>query len=332
MTEPERAGIERKMAFVARSLLAVLLLLLLAVSSWAVTAPRIEVEAPFSLAPIAARLSSLPPDALTGPMRLTGLEDPGPPIRVFLGTESSDLAQGVPPWISGYAYGEQGVIVLLPGRVPNYPDTSIDDLLRHEVAHVLVTRAAGGRPLPRWFHEGLAMISGSDWGSEDRAWLGAALAARGDVRLSDLDELFAGGRGDTARAYAVAGAFVQDLFGRFGDRVAARLLAGVARGQSFEEAFRSTTGESLADAERSFWRRQTFWHRWVPALTSSFALWMFVTVLALLAIARRRSRDAALRQLWEEEDRRLAAIPPIPPLSPLPPLVLLEGNETESEP
>jgi len=313
---------------VLRSRLSALLLVLLAVlsaaPSWAVSAtrtppaPQIRVEAPSSLAPIAARLSSLPPDALEGAMRLTGLQDPGPPIQVFLGAEGSDLAQSAPPWVSGYAYGEQGVIVLLPGRVPNYPDGSIDDLLRHEVAHVLVTRAAGGRPLPRWFQEGLAMISGSDWGNEDRQWLGVALAARSEVRLEDLDELFAGGRGDTNRAYAVAGSFVQDLFSRFGDQVAARLLAGVARGLSFDAAFQEATGTTLADAETSFWRRQTFWHRWVPALTSSFALWMIVTLLALLAMVRRRSRDAALREIWEEEDRRLAALPPIPPMPPMP--------------
>jgi hypothetical protein len=41
---------------------------------------------------------------------------------------------------------------------------------------------------------------------------------------------------------------------------------------------------------------------------------MFVTLLALLAMARRRSRDAALREIWEEEERRLAALPPIPPM------------------
>ena len=67
----------------------------------------------------------------------------------------------------GRPLGDQGLIVLLPERVPSYPDSSLDDVLLHETAHVLVARAAGGRPLPRWFQEGMAMIAGRSWGRDD---------------------------------------------------------------------------------------------------------------------------------------------------------------------
>ncbi|HEY4595212.1 MAG TPA: hypothetical protein VIJ02_02335, partial [Thermoanaerobaculia bacterium] len=99
--------------------------------------------------------------------------------------------------------------------------------------------------------------------------------------------------------------FVRDLFDRYGQDVAARILQGVSRGLAFPDAFRAATGDSLAAAESSFWDRQTFWYRWVPVLTSSVTLWMIVTLLALWAIKRRRQRDAALRQMWDAEDERL---------------------------
>ena len=46
----------------------------------------------------------------------------------------------------------------------------------------------------------------------------------------------------------------------------------------------------------------------MPLLTSSLTLWLAVTLLALWAMRQRRRRDAAQRRLWEEEDRRLAAV------------------------
>jgi hypothetical protein len=267
--------------------------------------PQLIVEAPPALEATAARVRNVDPEQLAGAMRLVGLTDPGPPIRVIVAAEGSGPAVDVPPWISGYALSDRGLIVLLPQRVPSYPDSSIDDLLRHEVAHVLIARASGGRPLPRWFHEGLAMIAGGSWGFEDRSRLTLALLTDRPVSLDELEQRFTRGQGEVNRSYAIAGSFVRDLFDRYGPEAAPRLLAGVARGLSFAEAFREATGVTLAAAESSFWSRQTFWYRWVPVLTSSVTLWLLITLLALWAMRHRRERDAARRRAWDEEEERL---------------------------
>jgi hypothetical protein len=285
---------------------AVLVSLLLALPTFGqIEVPRLIVEAPPALESTAARVRAVDPAQLASAMRLVGLTDPGPPIRVIVAAEGSGPAVDVPSWISGYALSDRGLIVLLPQRVPSYPDSSIDDLLRHEVAHVLIARAAGGRPLPRWFHEGLAMIAGGSWGFEDRSRLTLALLTDRPVSLEELERRFAAGQGEVNRSYAIAGAFVRELFDRYGPEAAPRLLAGVARGLSFEQAFREATGVTMAAAESSFWSRQTFWYRWVPVLTSSVTLWLLITLLALWAMRHRRERDAARRRAWDEEEERL---------------------------
>lgn len=288
--------------------------------------PQLLVEAPPALEQVAARIRSLAPGRLEDASRLAGLFRAGPPVRVILAPEGSPLAASVPPWVSGFADPAAGVVVLMPARAPSYPDSSLDDLLRHEVAHVLIGRAAGGRPVPRWFQEGLAMIAGQSWGLEDRGRLTLALFADRRVPLSELDGHFAGGQGTVQRAYTVAGAFVRDLVERHGPRAPGEILSGLADGLSFPEAYRRATGETLAAAEDSFWDRQTFWYRWVPLLTSSVTLWLAITLLAVGAMAKRRARDAAQRRLWEEEEEeRLAAaamqarplpMPAPPPASP----------------
>jgi len=264
--------------------------------------PRLVFEAPPRFMSTAARLRVSAPPQLSSILRLTGLADPGPPIRVVLAPEGSPEAGLVPRWVVGYALGDQGLIVLLPERVPSYPDSSLDDVLAHETAHVLVARAAGGRPLPRWFQEGMAMIAGRSWGLDDRTRLTLALLVDRPVSLAALDGRFSRGQAEVNRAYAIAGSFVRDLLDRYGPEVAPSILAGVARGLSFEDAFFTATGTSLAAAEDSFWSRQTLWYRWVPVLTSSVTLWLLITLLALWAIRHRRRRDAAQRRIWEEEE------------------------------
>lgn len=267
----------------------------------AVAQPLI-VEAPPALEPLAERLRSLDPVEIEGAARLVGLADPGPPIRVILAQEGSAEAVRVPPWVAGYARPEQGLLILLPARSPRYPDSSFEDLLRHEVAHVLVGRASGQRPLPRWFHEGVAMIAGQAWGLEEQSRLAATLLRGGQVPLFEVDRRFGGNEGEVRSAYTLAGAFVRDLLRQHGSEAVGEILSGVGSGLPFDEAFARATGVPLAEAERTFWERQTFWYRWVPFLSSSVVLWILITFLALWAIRRRRKRDAARLAAWEAEE------------------------------
>jgi hypothetical protein len=269
--------------------------------------PELAVEAPPELRRYLARLEHVDRGRLAGAMALAGLAEPGPPIRVILAPEGSPMARRVPPWVSGYALGEVGTVVLFPSRVGAYPYDSLEELLQHEVAHVLVARAARGGEVPRWLHEGIAMTAGGAWGLGDSGRFGLSVARQGEVPLARLPELFARGGAAAGRAYAVSGGFVRFLLRRHGQGVTGEILGGVGDGLPFEEAFRRAAGESLRDAEEAFWRRQTFWHRWLPLLTSSTVLWIAVTLLALWAIRRRRRRDAEVAARWEREDALAAA-------------------------
>ena len=269
--------------------------------------PALIIEAPPELEPVARVVRGFDPERLRPALRLTGLEDPGAPINVFLAPEGSPAAGPVPPWITGYASGARGAVVLLPARVPSYPDRSLELLLQHEVAHVLVWRAATGQPVPRWFNEGVAMAAGRGWDLEDRSRVALAVLRRGRVSLDRIDAAFAGGERSVQAAYALSEDLVQDLLRRHGGGVTAEILRHVAAGAPFELAFERATGETLAAAEDSYWRRRTFWSRWVPLVSSSAFLWILISLLAVVAFQRRRARDARLRRVWEEEDRARAA-------------------------
>lgn len=291
--------------------LAALLALAPAAAAGAAQAPRLVFEAEPGAEGERRQLEQMAPERLEGALALTGLEDGGGPIRVRVVPESSPLARTTPRWIAGFASGTSGPVVLFPARAGHYPYDSLEELLQHEVAHVLINRAAAGRPVPRWLHEGIAMTAGERWGLEDRSRFALEVARGGRVELASLDRLFGGSSGDVRRAYAVAGGFVNQLLRDHGPAVTGALLAGLGQGLSMEEAFHRATGESLHEAQARFWKRQTLWHRWLPLITSSTVLWIGVTLLALMAIRRRRQRDDELEERWEEEDRaRTAATVP----------------------
>ncbi|MGB5295165.1 MAG: hypothetical protein WBP34_09465, partial [Thermoanaerobaculia bacterium] len=83
------------------------------------------------------------------------------------------------------------------------------------------------------------------------------------------------------------------------------ILSGISLGLPFPEAFRRAVGASLEQAEEYFWEYHSLWYRWVPILSSSMALWIAISLLALVAFRRRRALDAAQIEQWEEQEQRL---------------------------
>ena len=266
--------------------------------------PELRFEAPPRLAPQAERLSQLDRTPLLATMDLLGLHEPGPPIRVVLAPEDTPAARRAPSWAVAYAVSGAGLVVLIPSRVPVYPDSSLETVLHHEIAHVLIDRAAGHNAVPRWFNEGLAIHAAREWQLEDRARVSLATLRRGGVTLAELERRFHAGSHSASSAYALSAAFVRYVVDRHGALVTAKIFDHVAAGRSFEDAYHRATGTSLAAEEQAFWRHLDLWSKWVPLLGSSTTLWMLITALALWAFKRRRERDAEQLAAWDLEDRQ----------------------------
>ena len=264
--------------------------------------PKLEIEAPRELDAVRNRLQSIPPGRFADIAEFLGLIDAGPVIQVKLATETSDVARGVAPWISGFAVGESNLVVIFPARSPGYPDNTLEDVLRHEVAHILIWRASAGRPLPRWFDEGLAMEVERGRRFQDQTQLLYQLITSGRTNLEHLDRLFTGGQNDQTRAYALAGAFIRDLAQEHGPTVFREILMRVRRGVPFDVAFADVAGVTPSRAESEFWDRQRIWTSWVPIVTSSTTLWLAITTLALVAIYVRRRRNRKIEDEWAKEE------------------------------
>ena len=133
------------------------------------------------------------------------------------------------------------------------------------------------------------------WGLEDEARLLQELTFVEPTSLDEVDSLFDGDEGARTRAYTLAGAFVRDLMREHGSSAPGDILARMPGGTWFDDAFLQVIGHRVAEEETAFWDRHRFWNRWGPFFTTTTALWMGVTVLALVlcqAAGRKAQRCA----------------------------------------
>ncbi|UCE63222.1 MAG: hypothetical protein JSU59_10190 [Nitrospirota bacterium] len=264
--------------------------------------PTLEFEASDSLQATVTRLERIDQSRFRESLDLVGLSRPGDPIRVVVAAEQSEWAHHAPIWASGYAIPRREMIVILPQRVVAYPYDSLENVLFHEVAHIFNARAARGQIIPRWFDEGLAMISARAWNFEDGARLTWAIVMGDPVSIETLDTLFREDQGSARKAYVLSHALVRFFIHEFGRDWPRKMFAFISKGVSFREAFFRTTFKPLHQAEADFWANQTVWTRWAPAVTSTIALWLGILGLALYVFRKQRQRAKALKRQWQEED------------------------------
>jgi hypothetical protein len=271
--------------------------------------PELEIEAPPGFESTVTELKDIGMGDFSASLLMTGLMGFTSSIRVVIAPPDGPIAGQTPRWVSGFADGSSRVIVLFPDRVSSYPDDNLSILVHHEVTHVLVAQAARGRPVPRWFNEGLATVAAREWGIEDRARYAAAVVGRGPRSTAELDAGFAAGGRRASRSYALSAAFVRWLRAEYGKAMTAHVLEMLGQDMSFPEAFVRATGDPLEVAEHRFFVREAIWHTWVPFLTSTGALWAAITTLALIAIGRRRRKSAAMHHRWELEEQIVSGVP-----------------------
>ena len=259
----------------------------------------LTVEAPASLAPSADRVRRVDRQQLAGALARAGLNMP-PQIHVTLIAEVDRRARATPVWIVGLAAGAHD-IAIFPERIGSYPYDSLESVVWHEVVHLALSAQAGDRPLPRWFHEGVAMSVERGWGVTSQVQL--LLAIGGNRGLADLERLFdAETQPETASAYLLAAALASDIRQRHGAAAPGAIVERVARGAVFAQAFALETGDTPDEAAARAWQIYRSWTSWIPVVTSASSLWIGIMTLALAAFLATRRKRWRRRRQWDQEE------------------------------
>lgn len=268
---------------------------------------QIDIDAPRRLSSAAERLRTADYSQLARSLDAAGLQLPSR-IRLTLVANDDERVARIPRWVVGLASGTEDVVVF-PERVGPYPYDSLESVMRHEIVHLALNARAGGRALPRWFHEGTAVTLESGWSTRDELRL--LLAALDPPSLADIGRLFTSDAyPDTTQAYLLSGALVDEIRRRHGPDVIGRIAGGIADGQPFDAAFEAATGETVDAAAERAWRGHRRLSRWVPVLTSPSAAWTLILFLAGIAFVVRLRKVRELRRRWdEEEEEDDAALP-----------------------
>jgi len=221
-------------------------------------------------------------------------------VRILPSPAPGESDSAAPHWAVGYVAGGSREITLRGVWVRTYPFGDLLSLFGHETTHVLLNTLPRAETLPRWFHEGLAVMESRRWSFRDAFALSTTVLVGRPTPLSQLTHGFPSEDSAAQAAYAESFHFVSYLEREHGGGAVRRILDRMQAGSSFPDAFREALGRDLS-AEEAAWRdRVNFAYRWIPALTSTGVLWMVITLLVLIGRVARIRRNRMLLESWKQ--------------------------------
>lgn len=206
-----------------------------------------------------------------------------------------------PSRVSGAAYARYRLILLSLISPNRASPRDLEEVYRHELAHVALFDAVGGNDVPRWFNEGYAIhTSGERSWTRARTLWGASLSDH-LLPLSRLDD-----PAESELATAQSANFARFLLRRQDHDRFKQFIGRLERGKDFQQALEVSYASSLRDLEQE-WRddlddRYSFVPLYLGAGLS--CLFFFGVVTAGLVRRRNQRRSKNAERVIATEQRR----------------------------
>lgn len=250
---------------------------------------------------------------------LTIVREASPHLRATLGLPSADTIHvhiaptqeafltytpgAIPDWGAGYAVPHRRLVVLRSPRITGTYDGS-EELVVHELAHVMLHSALRGVDIPRWLDEGFAMHMAREWGFWDRASLVVAVVSGNLVSLGAIQGVNRFPEHRAHLAYQESALAVQYILRRYGEAGLHTLFDSLRRTGSIDQACFEAFGLSVVAFERDWldYMERNYGWRMVLGESLTIVIAPLFGVLCLLAFLQiRRRRKATLRR-WAREE------------------------------
>lgn len=233
----------------------------------------------------------------------------GPDINVYVATsemEFTSLQPGRPPtWADGVAYPSIGAIFLRHPRVRGGTAKPLEQVLDHELVHILLGRAFAPRPTPRWLQEGVAQVFAGEAGPEIADRIAGGTFGRDLFTLDELSRGFPRGAVAADLAYAQSADFISWLRVAHGPNSVRDLIRAVLEGRTLSSALDRVTGQTLDEIDASWRARLTASPAMFTSTGTENLLWGFGGVLLFSGGFLRRRAFRRRMVEWRDEEQAL---------------------------
>lgn len=231
----------------------------------------------------------------------------GDTIHIYLAENDArfrELQPGDPPsWADATAYPRRGIIYLRAPRARGGLARPIEQVVDHELVHILLGRAFAPHPAPSWLQEGVAQVYAGEYDPQTTRDLARGLLFGELHSLESLARGFPADPFQARLAYAQSADFIAYVQRQHGPQAVGKLVRELASGQTIEAAVYRSTGTFLRQLDRD-WRQGLASSplSLAPLFEHADIIWAFGGLLLIVGgVLRRRRFHQRLREMEAEE-------------------------------
>ena len=207
----------------------------------------------------------------------------------------------VPEWGVGAADPSRSLVFLKSPRFAR-PEANFKQIVVHELTHVVLGMALGGKEIDRWFDEGFAQYESGEKGIRGSILLARSLITGDILWLDEIDDVLTFRREKASLAYQEARAAVDYLVEIFGNDVIADIVQVLREGKGMDDALLAACGVGFQDFQTDWYLAMKHKYRWYILLDFPLVISTVLVILFLMAFFATRRRIRKKKHIWEKED------------------------------
>ncbi len=236
---------------------------------------------------------------------MLGIEYPDT-VRVVIAADrlsfNRALGSTFPDWGAAAAIKKERLIVI---KSPAHfrVGKSLEELLGHELGHLIIDKASGGKWLPRWFEEGFCQLVSGEWRLSNDIRVTWAVWGSGLIPLTALEEVNKFGGAKAALAYAQSYLAISALVQELGIEFIPGFLAYYRDSGNIYKAFFRASGYEYSEWVNIWQKKTADRYRFVLYIFDSSVLFPLIAVLLVLLYLLKMYQVSKKKKLWREEER-----------------------------
>jgi hypothetical protein len=214
-----------------------------------------------------------------------------------------EIQPGTPPqWADATAWPRSGLIFLRAPGERGGGMRPLNQVLDHEIVHVVLGRAFAPTTVPRWLQEGTAQLLAREYTPELTEQLASGVLGDNLLELQDLTTGFPQGPTKARLAYAQSADFMAHIRTDYGEEAFQDLIQHLADGKPADAAIRLATGRSMTEVDKDWRERLESGPLWLQAVVNDTTLLAMAGLFFALGFWRFRARKKAILDQWEKEE------------------------------